>query len=119
MVVRLRCVWVCVVLWMLLLLLLLLRWHCIHSHVAVLRSQTFGLTHDCGGEMRRRHHDWCLHALLTVQPHLAAAAALLCYRKEKAQLRGLSKGTRVLMKQIHFRLRIVRIVRPWNSMYDS
>lgn len=100
MVVRLGCVRVCVVLWMLLLLLLLLGWHCIHSHVAVLGPQTFWLTHDCRGEMRRRHHDWCLHALLSVQPHLAAAAALLCYATEKAKYRGQSKtdSAQFLMK---------------------
>lgn len=59
-------------------LLLLIRGHCVHPHVAFLGTQAFWFSHDGGSEVGRRHHDGRLHALLTAHPHLTAAAALLC-----------------------------------------
>lgn len=59
------------VLWVLVWLLLVVR-EGIDTHIAVIPTP-LGVSHDSGGEMGGRHHDWGLHALL---PHLTAAALL-------------------------------------------
>lgn len=69
-------------------LLLLIGGHGVHPHVALLRTQAFGLSHDSGGEVGRRHHDWRLHALLTAHPYFTAAAALLCTQTEGQSLKS-------------------------------
>lgn len=41
--------------------LVVLGLHRIDTHVVLIGSQSLGLPHYCGSELRCLHHDWCVH----------------------------------------------------------
>lgn len=62
---------------------MLIRRHGVRGRVAVLGPHLLWFPQHGGGEVRRVHHDWSLHAVLTVHPDCvtAAAAVLFCWRQ--------------------------------------